>query len=199
MPAGLLLTLRIRAGSRTSLVCVDLGRRRRPALCALVAAVIVVDQLTKWFGWRNGGAIINPGGKLLVGRTVGGWYADPLKGLLLDVLSVGLVGVAWSVLVRGRRPSVVLASGALMLAGWGSNLLDRLGMHDWTAPGSPRGAVDWVHIGRYTCNFADFCIIGATTLFLLSVAFVGWRAKAPAAASPRPTPGLLWRVGAARR
>jgi lipoprotein signal peptidase len=168
-------------------------------LFALVAAVIVVDQVTKWLAWRHGGAIVNPGGKLLVGRTVSGWYADPQAGPLLDVLSVCLVGVAWSVLVRRRRPAIVIASGALMLAGWVSNLLDRLGLHAWTAPGSRRGAVDWVHLGRVTYNFADFCIIGATMLFLLSVACVGWRAKAPAAGSPRPVPGLVWRVGAAGR
>jgi lipoprotein signal peptidase len=160
--------------------------RQSPVLFVLVATVIVVDQATKWLGWRHGGAIINRGGNWLVGRTIGGWYKDPLMGPLLDLLSLLLVSVALSFLVRGRRPAIVLASGALMLGGWGSNLLDRLGVHHWTAPGSGRGAVDFVHIGRYFYNFADFCIIGATTLFLLSIASVGWRAKAPAAGRPRP-------------
>jgi len=34
--------------------------------------------------------------------------------------------------------------GALVIGGWSSNLLDRLGMHYWTAPGSVRGAVDFI-------------------------------------------------------
>jgi lipoprotein signal peptidase len=151
------------------------GLGQLQVLFALVAAVVVVDQATKWWGWRHGGAIINPGGNWLVGRTIGGWYADPVAGPLLDLLSVGLVSIALSVLLRGRRPALVLASGALMMGGWASNLLDRLGMHHTTAPGSGRGAVDFIHISHYYYNFGDFFVIGATPLFLLSIAFLGWR------------------------
>jgi lipoprotein signal peptidase len=63
----------------------------------------------------------------------------------------------------------VLLSGALVIAGLGSNLLDRLGMHAVTAPGSVRGAVDFIHVGRPCLNLADFVIVGATALLLLVV------------------------------
>jgi hypothetical protein len=57
-----------------------------------------------------------------------------------------------------------------MLGGWSSNLLDRLGMHYLTAPGSVRGAVDFLHLGGAYYNLADLFIIAATPLFLLAVA-----------------------------
>jgi lipoprotein signal peptidase len=63
-----------------------------------------------------------------------------------------------------------------MLGGWGSNLLDRLGMHYWTAPGSVRGVVDFIRITGASYNVADLFIIGATPLFLLAVVFPGPRA-----------------------
>jgi hypothetical protein len=63
-----------------------------------------------------------------------------------------------------------------MLGGWGSNLLDRLGMHYWTAPGSVRGVVDFIYVGGAHYNVADFFIIGATPLFLMAVAYSSWRA-----------------------
>jgi lipoprotein signal peptidase len=101
----------------------------------LLAAVVVLDQATKWWAWRHvTGAEINSGGDLLVGHTVGGWYKDPLTGALLDLVDFGLLSIAVSILVRRRLPAAVVVSGALMLGGWGSNLLDRLGMHYWTAP-----------------------------------------------------------------
>src|SRR5215207_9097559 len=52
------------------------GSGQRPTALALLAMVVLLDQTTKWWGWRHGsGAIINPGADLLVGRTVGSWYA----------------------------------------------------------------------------------------------------------------------------
>jgi hypothetical protein len=153
------------------------GFGQRSVVVALLAVVIVLDQATKWWGWRHFPyAIINDGGNRLVGSTVSGWFAGPVTGVLLDFLDLGLVSVAASVLVRRRRPAVVLVSGALMMAGWGSDLLDRLGMHYLTAPGAPRGAVDFVHIGSVYYNVADFVIVGATPLFLLAVGYQGWRA-----------------------
>jgi lipoprotein signal peptidase len=130
----------------------DVGRkgRRRPwsMVFALLAAVITLDQTAKWWAWRQvSGAEINTGGDFLVGHMVGRWYAYPVTGALLDLLDFGLLNLAVSVLMRRRHPVAVLVLGALMLGGWCSNLLDRLGMHYWTAPGSDRGAVDFIHIG----------------------------------------------------
>jgi lipoprotein signal peptidase len=158
--------------------------RQRSIVLALLAAVIVLDQAIKWWAWRHASAAtINDGGDALVGTTVGGWYADPVAGALFDLVDVGLLGIAVAVLVRRRRPAMVLTTGALMIGGWGSNLLDRLGMHYLTAPGSVRGAVDFIQLGKATYNVADFFIIGATPLFLLAVgaSYLGrWAAKTPA-------------------
>jgi lipoprotein signal peptidase len=140
----------------------------------VVAAVIVLDQSTKWWAWRHvSGARINSGGDVLVGPTIGAWYADPVTGALLDLLDSGLLGAALFILARRRRPAAVLVFGALMLGGWGSNLLDRLGMHYLTAPGSVRGVVDFIPVGGARCNVADLFIVGAAPLFLLAVGFLG--------------------------
>src|SRR5690242_8150318 len=63
-----------------------------------------------------------------------------------------------------------------MLGGWGSDLLDRLGMHYWTASGSVRGVVDFIRAGEARYNVADLFIVGATPLLLLAVGFLSWRA-----------------------
>jgi hypothetical protein len=67
------------------------GRERRDKprqwliVLTVVAAVIVLDQSIKWWAWRHiYGARINSGGDVLVGPTIGAWYADPVTGALLD-------------------------------------------------------------------------------------------------------------------
>jgi lipoprotein signal peptidase len=143
----------------------------------LFLAVAVVDQMAKWWAWRHVPETkINSGGDILVGHTIGAWYAGRVTGALLDLLDVGLLTVALWVLVRCRARAAVRVLGALMAGGWGSNLLDRLGIHFWTAPGSVRGAVDFIRIGGYYYNVADFVIIGCTPLFLLAAAYQGLRA-----------------------
>jgi lipoprotein signal peptidase len=143
-------------------------------MLAVVAAVIVLDQSAKWWAWRHvAGTKINSGGDVLVGHAVSAWYAAPITGALLDLLDFGLLSTVLFILVRRRRPVPVLVFGALMLGGWGSNLLDRLGMHYLTAPGSIRGAVDFIRIAGPSYNFADLFIIGATPLFLLAVGLLG--------------------------
>jgi lipoprotein signal peptidase len=161
--------------------------RRRPLLVpALLVVVIVLDQATKWWAWRHSSAVmINDGGDVLVGDTVSGWYAAPVAGALLDLVGFGFLSAAVSVLIRRRRPVVVLVPAALMIAGWGSNLLDRLGLHYWTAPGSVRGAVDFMPLGSHRYNVADLFIVGATPLFLLAAAFLYVRlARRPAGLGP---------------
>jgi lipoprotein signal peptidase len=140
---------------------------------ALLVSVIVPDQVTKWWAWRAVPRVsINFGGNPFVGHTVGGWFANPLAGALLDLLDVGLLSTAVLMLMRRRYPAVVRVSGALMLGGWSSNLLDRLGMHFITAPGSVRGAVDFIHVGAIYYNIADLFIAGGTLVFLLAIGYV---------------------------
>jgi lipoprotein signal peptidase len=162
----------------------NLGQRRM--VFALLAIVVVLDQATKWWAWRHAAEpIINDGGNALVGPTVSGWYANPVTGALLDLVDFGLLSAAVFVLMRRPRPLKVLVPGALMIGGWSSNLLDRLGMHYWTAPDSVRGAVDFIHIGNRFYNVADLFIIGATPVFLVCVSYVGrWTANSPVAIRP---------------
>ena len=167
--------------------------RRRLVLC-LIAAVAVLDQAAKWWAWRQvPWTKINSGGDILVGTTVGGWYASPVTGALLDLLDFGLLSIAVSALARWRVPAAVRVPGALMIGGWGSNLLDRLGIHYWTAPGSVRGVVDFIHLGSHYYNVADFFIIGCTPLFLLAAACQAvLAARRPAAARSAPAPARSW-------
>ncbi len=134
--------------------------------------VIVVDQVTKCWAWREVPlAHINFGGNPLVGPVVGGWYADPATGALLDLAGSGSLAAAVLLLLRRRHPVLLLAPAALAIGGWTSNLLDRLGLHHLTAPGSVRGAIDFIPVGKYTFNVADFFIIGATVVFTLAHAY----------------------------
>jgi hypothetical protein len=73
-----------------------------------------------------------------------------------------------------------------MLGGWCSNLLDRLGLHYWTAPGSVRGVVDFILVDGARYNVADLFIVGATPLFLVAVGILG-RATAQRPATVRAT------------
>ena len=156
------------------------GRSSVLLAAGLLAAVVLLDQTAKWWGWRHAPeAIINAGGTWTVGSVVSGWYSGPVTGALLDLLDFGLLSLAGFFLVWRRRPVHVLVPGALMIGGWSSNLLDRLGMHDVTAPGSVRGAVDFVHLGPYYWNLADFVIIAATVLFLLALCVQGGSRAVP--------------------
>src|SRR5580700_4861516 len=136
---------------------------------ALLAVVVVLDQAAKWWAWRYvPWTRINSGGDVLVGPAVGAQYAGRVTGALLDVLDCGRPSGAVCVLTRCRAPAAAIVPGALMTGGWASNLLDRLGMHYWTAPGSVRGVVDFIHLRGHYYNVADFFIIGCTPLFLLA-------------------------------
>ena len=159
-------------------------------MLALIAVVVVLDQSVKWWAWRHvSWAKINSGGDMLVGPTIGAWYSGRVTGALLDLLDFGLLSIAVLVLARRRAPFAVSVAGALMIGGWGSNLLDRLGIHYWTAPGSVRGVVDFIHIGGQFYNVADFFIIIGTPLFLLAAGYQGVRAAMrPAAARSVPPP-----------
>jgi lipoprotein signal peptidase len=157
---------------------------------ALLVVVVVLDQAAKWWAWRHlSWTRINSGGDVLVGRTISAWYAGPVTGALLDLLDYGLLSIAVSVLARRRAPAAISVPGALMAGGWASNLLDRVGIHYWTAPGSVRGVVDFIHLGGHYYNVADFFIIGCTPLFLLAAGYRRVRAtRRPAAAGRVPPP-----------
>jgi lipoprotein signal peptidase len=170
-----------RGTSTVAVPSFQVGRKirlgQRSMVLALLTVVVVLDQASKWWAWRHvSGTIINDGGDVFVGAMVGRWYANPVTGALLDLLDVALLTAAVSVLVRRRAPAKLYIPGALMIGGWSSNLLDRVGMHYWTAPGSVRGAVDFIHLVGIKCNLADLFIVSATPVFLLATGYAGRRA-----------------------
>jgi lipoprotein signal peptidase len=151
----------------------EVKRRAEPTVLALLTLVIVLDQVTKWWAWRHFSTVtINVGGDPFVGHTVGGLFAGQLTGARLDLLDAALLGGVALTLMRGPKMTVLRACATLVVAGWMSNLLDRLGMHQVTAPGSPRGAIDFIHIDGYYINVADFFIAGATIAFLAATGYL---------------------------
>jgi lipoprotein signal peptidase len=152
----------------------------------LLLTVVALDQLTKWWAWRHAPEpSINGGGNPFVGPVIGSWYADPLTGALLDVVDVGVLSAAAAMLVRATQPTINRVSAALMIAGWSSNLLDRLCMHHVTAPGSNRGAIDFIHVGQYYYNVADFFIGIATPIFLVAGGYRWFNRRSSTVPPPR--------------
>ncbi|MGW5719962.1 signal peptidase II [Amycolatopsis sp. NPDC003865] len=162
---------------------------RPPWTAYALLLVIVADQVTKAWAWREVPRTrINFGGNPLVGPVVGAWYAGPVTGAVLDLAGAALLTAAVLLLLRRRHPVLLRAPAALAIGGWTSNLLDRLGLHHVTAPGSVRGAIDFVPLGKYTFNVADFFIIGATLAFSLAHGY-RWattRLSDAAVDAPRP-------------
>jgi lipoprotein signal peptidase len=172
--------------------CADVTDARQPWLLAAVFAVVIgTDQAVKWWAWRHvDGSLINTGGFILLGPAIRSWFAGPVRGVFADVIGgVVLIAAVWW-LLRRRRPMSVLFGVGLIVAGWVSNILDRLGLHNWTAPGSARGVVDFIPgAGPGRCNVADlWIVVGA---LLLAYAFArrrptraGHREQDPVASAP---------------
>jgi lipoprotein signal peptidase len=158
--------------------------RQRRLLVWIVAAVVVVDQVTKWWAWRHTATVwINSGGNAFTSSRVDWVFGDHGAGAAVDVVGALLLALSACLLLRRRRRTGVLIGGTLVVAGWASNVLDRLWMHHWTAPGSVRGAVDFIviKVGAlydsrliWNINVADVGIgSGAVVLFgsLIATAF----------------------------
>jgi lipoprotein signal peptidase len=146
--------------------------RQSLVLLAITALVVVTDQAAKWWAWRHlGTTVVNEGGFIVLGRDIRAWFARPGAGAAVNGVGLALIGAGAIYLVRKPRRSVTLAGGALIAAGWLSNVLDRIGLHDWSAPGSRRGVVDFIPTGGTSrCNVADAWI--AVGLLLLAAALV---------------------------
>jgi lipoprotein signal peptidase len=132
--------------------------------------VLATDQTTKYVAWRHHAALLNQGGFIALRPDMRAWFAAPTVGAVADVVGAALVlaGVAL-LLRRPRRPAVFLGA-ALVAAGWTSNLLDRFGLHEVTAPGTVRGVVDFIPSGgRSRSNVADVWI-ALGVLVLVAVA-----------------------------
>src|SRR3954462_7194748 len=128
-PLRLPLTPPGRASSRVP------GQAR--ALAAVMLVVAVIDQLAKAWAWRHVPVVhINSGTGLLFGDRTGAWYRDGVLGPLLDGVAVTVLLALSVLLLQRRRPPTLFLGVTMMLAGWASNLADRLVLHDATAPGS---------------------------------------------------------------
>jgi lipoprotein signal peptidase len=148
------------------------GTGQRWLLAAVSATVIGTDQAVKWWAWRHvDGSLINSGGYILLGPGIRSWFADPASGALSDVIGGVVLIAAVRQLLRRRRSTCVLLGGSLVVAGWVSNILDRLGLHNWTAPGSARGVVDFIPGGGPgRSNVADLWIVVGALLLVYALA-----------------------------
>jgi hypothetical protein len=109
----------------------------RPAWLLLVAVFVLVlgtDQATKWLAWRHfDGTEINDGGYILLG-SARSWFAEPVPGAVANLVGIVLIAAGLAVLLWRPHRTAVTVEGGLVAAGWTSNLLDRLGLHEWSAP-----------------------------------------------------------------
>ncbi|MDQ2729519.1 MAG: signal peptidase II, partial [Actinomycetota bacterium] len=159
---------------------------QRWVLLLIAVIVIAADQCSKWWAWRHAATVhVNAGASSGWPSWIGNLYLGPATGAAADVVGVlVLVAVArW--LMHRRRPWVFLVGAGLVLAGEGSNVLDRTVTHWWLAPGQPRGAVDWFAFGPvHTGNVADVAtIIGWAILLVAAVIWAArrWRGRTVAA------------------
>jgi lipoprotein signal peptidase len=173
----------------------DTARQRR-LLAAVIAGVVAGDQLVKWWTWRHvDGVLINSGGYILLGSDIRSWFATPIGGAVADVIGTVALIVAVLWVARRPRPTGVLLGGALIVGGWTSNILDRLGLHNVTAPGSARGVVDFIPDGTPgRSNTADVCIAVGAVLFGYTIVRRRWSGQRGDGNPGRQQPGVRARL-----
>src|SRR3954452_14529622 len=136
---------------------------------AVFAVVIATDQVAKYVAWRHDAALLNQGGFIALRPDMRAWFAAPTAGAVADAVGAALVLVGVTFLLRRPRRPAVLFGAALVAAGWTSNLLDRFGLHELTAPGSVRGVVDFIPTGGGSrSNLADGWIAGGVAVLLVT-------------------------------
>ncbi|MEV4414078.1 signal peptidase II [Catellatospora sp. NPDC049609] len=150
------------------------GRPARlyPMLLVLAAALVAVDQLTKWWAETElaGRAPIDVAGELLRLRltynpgaafSIGTEYTWVLT-VFAAVAVVAIVFFARSVASRAWAVGL-----GLMLGGAFTHLLDRL----FREPGFARGhVVDFIDYGPFVGNVADIALVaGVALIFLLNL------------------------------
>jgi MYXO-CTERM domain-containing protein len=162
------------------MVPTPLPRRRAAAsIAGIFVLVVATDQAAKWWSWRQHAALINRGGFIALRPDMRAWFAAPTVGAVADAIGALLVLAGVVLLLRRPRRPAVLLGGALVAAGWTSNLLDRFGLHEWTAPGSVRGVVDFIPTGGGSrSNVAD-AWIALGVLVLVGAAATRRRRVAP--------------------
>jgi lipoprotein signal peptidase len=158
------------------------GSRRQPRILAAVLLIVTgLDQVSKWWAYRHTAwPLVNIGGNLVIGTTLSRWLSYSGPGAVLDLFGALLLALGTYLLLRRPRRRSTTVAGGLFLTGWFSNLLDRLGLHEVTAPGSARGVVDFIFIGTQTFNFADISIALGTAGLLAAAALKFARARAGA-------------------
>jgi lipoprotein signal peptidase len=164
------------------------AQTQRGLLATVFAVVIVTDQATKWLAWRHlDGVLVNDGGYILLGRAIRSWFARPAIGAVANAAGIILVLLTVVWVLRRRRDTAIVVAVGLLAAGWTSNLLDRCGLHAWSAPGSSRGVVDFIPSGGLSrCNVADLWIV-------LGLLILGWATIRRRCASATPSSPALRR------
>lgn len=157
-----------------------LTARQMRIVLGVLALIVFLDQASKAWAWQHLGTThIDSGAGMLLSPGVGAWYRDAVQGAVLDVIGALVLTGLGLLLVHRRRSRPLLLGVAITLAGWASNLADRLGMHHVTAPGSVRGAVDFLKWDGRTWNMADLAIGCGCALLLAYVVVAAIRRGAP--------------------
>jgi len=134
---------------------------RAGQLAAVLVAVVAVDWGTKAMAWR-----LLPGRVIINADTSGaipvlpGLVSHWVLGAVVDaaVLLLLVISGAWLTRVAAFG-GLAWTGAALVWAGIASNAMDRWIGHLWLAPGSRRGAVDWIDVAnRAAINLADVTI-----------------------------------------
>jgi hypothetical protein len=153
--------------SMRSAAKLSFGRKHRVLLTGLACGLVVADQLTKAVA-PAGAFIVNTGGPEILPSTVRDLlWTSPTLGAFADIAALPLL--IFAARHVSRLVSVVGRCGAVfLLAGWFSNLLDRLGTASLWHPGQPRGAIDWIRLADHrVANLADgFITVGIVLLLL---------------------------------
>ena len=143
--------------------------RRYRVIGVVAAAVVALDQLTKWWALRTlGDRSIDLVGSLRLALTFNKAGAFGLGSSFVPVLAVVAVGVVLVFVVRGdpsTRLAVAVALG-LVLGGAFGNLADRV----FRDPGLLRGAViDFIDLQWWPVfNLADAAITCGCVLLVLT-------------------------------
>jgi signal peptidase II len=169
---------------------------RRRLLAAVVATVVLVDQVTKALAvhFLAGRGYVHVVGSLhlTLYRNFAG-SANRFTGhpVLVSLLALAAVLLIGSFALRVRSRVSAIAAG-LLLGGGISNLLDRL----LRAPGPLRGGVvDWIKptLSGGTMNLADVAISAGVALFLVAAVVEEvrhWLGRRPGRTPPPPAETL---------
>jgi hypothetical protein len=125
-----------------------------------------VDQPTKAVQ-PTAALIVNAGRSVFVPDTVSDFlWNSQSHGALTDTVDTALL-LAALMLARRLSNRAWRVGATMAFTGLLSNVADRLGAASLTHPSLPRGAIDWIPLGKYVTNLADIFIALGVLIFTI--------------------------------